>query len=432
MHQVIAGFGYFVMIFLAWTMSAHRTRFPWRVVIGGTLLQGTFAWMILNTATGLLVFQWIGDFFTQLLNFVDAGSSMVFGKDYSQHFFAFRVLPTIIFFSALMACLYHLGVMQVVVKAISRVMQVTLGTSGAESLSASANIFVGQTEAPLVIRPYVAKMTRSELMAIMVGGFATIAGGVMAAYIDMGISAAHLITASVISAPAGLMIAKVLQPEVDVPETLGVSQQELPRTTSNLIEAASTGTSDGLQLALNVGAMLIAFLALIAMVDYGLENLSAWCMAKAGIQGAPLTLTRLLGIVFSPVAWLMGIEWKECSSAGELLGLKLVATEFVAYDRLGGWLKEPPDVRPLSERSTVIITYALCGFSNFASIGIQVGGIGALAPERRRELTEIAFRAMLGGTLACCMTACIAGILWKAPVENKAETEPAAITAPAE
>ncbi len=413
MHQMIACFGYFVMIFLAWLMSSHRTRFPWRVVIGGSLLQITFAWLILNTTTGLNIFSVIGDFFTQLLGFVDAGSSMVFGKDYGQHFFAFRVLPTIIFFSALMSVLYHLGVMQVVVKAISRIMQVTLGTSGAESLSASANIFVGQTEAPLVVRPYVAKMTRSELMSIMVGGFATIAGGVMAAYIDMGISAAHLVTASVISAPAGLLIAKVLVPETEVPETLGVSHHEMPRTTKNLIEAATTGTSDGLQLALNVGAMLIAFLALIAMVDYGLEHISSWVMAKMNIEAKPLTLTSILGTLFSPLAWLMGVEWKECSAAGELFGLKLVATEFVAYERLGGWSKLAADARPLSERATVIMTYCLCGFSNFASIGIQIGGIGALAPERRRELTEIAFRAMLGGSLACCMTACLAGVLWQ-------------------
>lgn len=420
MHQIIAAFGYFVMIFFAWLMSAHRTRFPWRVVAGGTLLQFAFAWLILNTALGLTLFQWIGDFFTQLLGFVDAGSSMVFGQDYKQHFFAFRVLPTIIFFSALMSVLYHLGVMQVVVRVISRVMQVTLGTSGAESLSASANIFVGQTEAPLVVKPYVAKMTRSELMAIMVGGFATIAGGVMAAYIDMGISAAHLVTASVISAPAGLLIAKVLQPEVDIPETLGAPEQDMPRTTSNLIEAATTGTSDGLHLALNVGAMLIAFLALIAMVDYGIEHLSAWFMATVGIAGKPFTLTSILGTLFSPMAWLMGIEWKECEPAGELLGLKLVATEFVAYERLGSWTKLAPEARPLSERAVAIVTYALCGFSNFASIGIQIGGIGALAPERRRELTEIAFRAMLGGTLACCMTACIAGILWNPPAPSGA------------
>ena len=422
MHQVIAAFGYFFMIFLAWLMSSHRARFPWRVVVGGSVLQVLFAWFILDTQIGLQVFRVMGDTFTQLLSFVDAGCSMVFGSDFREHFIAFRVLPTIIFFSALMAILYHMGLMQIVVKGLSRIMQVTLGTSGAESLSASANIFVGQTEAPLVIKPYLAKMTRSELMSVMVGGFATIAGGVMAAYIEMGISAAHLLTASVISAPAALLIAKVLQPEVDTPETLGMLKNEMPRTTGNLIEAATAGTSEGLQLALNVGAMLIAFLSLIAMVDYGLEHLSGWLMARAGIKGDPLTLTGVLGTLFAPLAWLMGIEWKQCGAAGELLGLKLVATEFVAYDRLGSWLKLAPENQPVSERSAVILTYALCGFSNFASIGIQIGGIGSLAPDRRRELTEIAFRAMLGGALACCMTGCIAGILWHPSVEAESGT----------
>ena len=412
MHQVVAGVGYIAMIFFAWLMSSHRTRFPWRIVVAGTLLQMTFALLILKTETGLIVFQTTGDFFTQVQSFVDAGSKMVFGEGYLEHFIAFRVLPTIIFFSALMAVMYHLGVMQVVVRFISRIMQVTLRISGAESLSAAANIFVGQTEAPLVVRPYIGKMTRSELMSIMVGGFATIAGSVMAAYITMGISAAHLLTASVISAPAGLLIAKVLQPEVDVPETLGVSEQQMPKTTGNIIEAASNGTVDGLQLALNVGAMLIAFLGLIAMFDYGLQHLSGWLLTKSGYPGQSVTLTSSLATIFSPVAWLMGIEWKECGAAGELLGLKLVATEFVAYQKLGEWTRMAPEVRPLSERAIVILTYALCGFSNFASIGIQIGGIGALAPERRKELTEIAFRAMIGGTLACCMTACIAGILY--------------------
>ncbi len=422
MHQIVAGLGYFVMIFLAWLMSSHKGRMPWRVIIGGSLLQLLFASVLLHTKPGLETFRLMGDCFTQLLSFVDAGCEMVFGKDFREHFIAFRVLPTIIFFSALMSVLYHLGIMQVLVTVLGRVMQLTLGTSGAESLSAAANIFVGQTEAPLVVRPYLAKMTKSELMAIMVGGFATIAGGVMAAYVEMGISAAHLLTASVISAPAGLLIAKVLQPEVETPATTGTENYQMQAETGNLIEAAASGTSEGLHLALNVGAMLIAFLSLIAMVDYGLEHLSAWLMAKAGIAGPPLTLTRVLGALFAPLAWLMGIEWKECAASGELLGLKLVATEFVAYDRMSMWMKAAPDLRPLSERSAVIMTYALCGFSNFASIGIQIGGIGALAPERRRELSQIALRAMLGGALACCMTGCIAGILWQQPDPNQTES----------
>lgn len=414
MHQYIAAFGYLVMIFLAWLMSSHRSRFPGRVVVGGTLLQVTFAWLTIKTASGRKFFQAAGDCFNTLMDFVDVGNEKVFGESFRDHYFAFKVLPTIIFFSALMAVLYHLGVMPFVVRILGGIMQATLGTSGAESLSASANIFVGQTEAPLVVRPYVLKMTRSELMAVMVGGFSTVAGGVMALYVGWGIDAGHLMTASVISAPAGLLIAKVLQPEVDTPETLGLSNHKMPRETSNLIEAASTGAADGLKLALNVGAMLLAFFGLIAMVDYGLTHGSEWIFKLIGHgDWQPLTMARILGVVFSPIAWLMGVEWKECSSVGELLGLKMVATELVAYSQLDVMMGDAAtSVAPtLSKRAILISTYALCGFSNFASIGIQIGGIGAMAPERRKDLTQLGMRAMLGGTLACCMTACIAGIL---------------------
>jgi concentrative nucleoside transporter, CNT family len=414
MHQYIAAFGYFVMIFLAWLMSAHKLRFPWRVVVGGTLLQATFAWLTIKTVSGRKLFQSAGDCFNTLMDFVDVGNEKVFGESFRDHYFAFKVLPTIIFFSALMAVLYHLGVMQFVVRILGGIMQATLGTSGAESLSASANIFVGQTEAPLVVRPYVLKMTRSELMAVMVGGFSTVAGGVMALYVGWGIDAGHLMTASVISAPAGLLIAKVLQPEVDTPETLGLSNHKMPRETSNLIEAASTGAADGLKLALNVGAMLLAFFGLIAMLDYGLTHGSEWIFKLIGHSDwQPLTMSSILGVVFSPIAWLMGVEWKECASVGQLLGLKMVATELVAYSQLDVMMGDgPTGVAPtLSKRAILISTYALCGFSNFASIGIQIGGIGAMAPERRTDLTQLGMRAMLGGTLACCMTACIAGIL---------------------
>ncbi|HQZ67133.1 MAG TPA: nucleoside transporter C-terminal domain-containing protein [Planctomycetaceae bacterium] len=414
MHQYIAAFGYVVMILLTWLMSAHRMRFPWRVVLGGSLLQVVFAWLTLRTAWGRNFFEKAGQCFNTLMDFVDKGNVTVFGENFRDHYFAFKVLPTIIFFSALMSVLYHLGIMQFVVRILGYIMQVTLRTSGAESLSAAANIFVGQTEAPLVVRPYVARMTRSELMAIMVGGFATVAGGVMALYVGWGIDAGHLMTASVISAPAGLMIAKILQPEVEIPETLGLSEHAMPRTTSNLIEAATIGASDGLKLALNVGAMLIAFIGLVAMVDYGLTHGSVWAFESLGHKDwQPLTMARILGVVFSPIAWLMGVEWKECQTVGYLLGLKMVATELVAYsqlDILDG--NEATGVAAtLSQRSIVISTYALCGFANFASIGIQIGGIGAMAPERRLDLTQLGMRAMLGGTLACCMTACIAGIL---------------------
>ena len=414
MHQYIAAVGYFVMIFLAWLMSSHKQRFPWRVVLGGTILQVTFAWLTIKTEPGRIFFEKAGLCFNTLMDFVDVGNEKVFGEDFRDHYFAFKVLPTIIFFSALMSVLYHLGIMQFIVRILGYVMQVTLGTSGAESLSASANIFVGQTEAPLVVRPYVARMTRSELMAVMVGGFATVAGGVMALYVGWGIDAGHLMTASVISAPAGLLIAKVMQPEVDTPETLGVSKHAMPRETSNLIEAATTGAADGLMLALNVGAMLIAFFGLIAMLDYGLTQGSAWIFDLLGHQDwQPLTMSRILGVIFSPISWFMGVEWKECFSVGQLLGIKMVATELVAYAQLDVMMGDvDTGIAPtLSKRAIIISTYALCGFSNFASIGIQIGGIGAIAPGRRTDLTQLGMRAMLGGTLACCMTACIAGIL---------------------
>ena len=414
MHQFIAAFGYFVMILLAWLMSSHKRVFPWRVVLGGTLLQVTFAWLTIKTKPGRIFFEKAGACFNTLMDFVDEGNVRVFGESFRDHYFAFKVLPTIIFFSALMSVLYHLGVMQFIVRILGYVMQVTLGTSGAESLSASANIFVGQTEAPLVVRPYVARMTRSELMAVMVGGFATVAGGVMALYVGWGIDAGHLMTASVISAPAGLLIAKVLQPEVDTPETLGVSKHSMPRETSNLIEAATTGAADGLKLALNVGAMLLAFFGLIAMLDYGLTHGSIWAFGLLGHQDwQPLTMSGILGVIFSPIAWLMGVEWRECASVGQLLGVKMVATELVAYAQLDVMMGnvETGIAPALSKRAIIISTYALCGFSNFASIGIQIGGIGAIAPERRTDLTQLGMRAMLGGTLACCMTACIAGIL---------------------
>ncbi len=405
MERYISAFGLFVMIGLAWLMSANRRRVNWHLVAMGLLLQFGFAWLTLKTEPGRLTFDALGELFSKVLDFVDAGASFVFGKEFRNYYFAFRVLPTIIFFSSLMSVLYHLGVMQRIVTLMSWVMQRTMRTSGAESLSAAANIFVGQTEAPLVIRPYVARMTNSELMAIMVGGFATIAGGVMAAYVGMGIDAGHLMTASIISAPAGLLIAKVLQPEVDQPDTLGQVAAELPQTNSNVIEAAAEGASEGLKLALNVAAMLIAFLGLIALLD--------WCLASIGrfYFAQTWSLSLLLGSLFSPLAWLMGVPRQDCMAVGELLGIRMVANEFIAYEKLAEWTKHPPASGELTERSRVLLTYALCGFANFGSIGIQIGGIGALAPERRSDLARLGLRAMLGGTLACFMTACVAGVL---------------------
>lgn len=493
MERLISCFGLFVMIGLAWLMSSHKRQVSGRMVVGGLLLQISLALLILKTPPGEIAFRAAGDFFTQVLSYVDHGSRFMFGMsqpiempltvhhprydfagrvpagevksrlevvsarlagetlgeitvvigtrsrvfslDQSEwHIelvdwgavtaaeleqevlssgvyqtvqplsaFAFGVLPTIIFFSSLMAVMYHVGIMQRVVECFAWIMQRTLGTSGAESLSAAANIFVGQTEAPLVIRPYIGSMTQSEIMAVMVGGFATIAGGVLAAFVSMHIDAGHLITASVISAPAALLIAKVMVPETEVSPTLGTVKVTVERRSANLIEAAASGATDGLKLALNIAAMLIAFLALVAMADAIVGWTGSWF-------GQSWSLAVLLGYLFSPFAWLMGIERADCLRAGELLGLKMATNEFVAYQRLAVWVLPESGVE-LSQRSQHILTYALCGFANFSSIGIQIGGIGGIAPERRADLARLGLRAMLGGTLAAFMTACIAGVL---------------------
>ena len=415
------------MIFLAWLMSSHKRKIPWRVIGGGLTLQFALAIFILWTPPGKMMFAAAGDFFHELLKFVDAGSGFVFGVAPEEadalpdplllRTFAFGVLPTIIFFSSLMSVLYWFGIVQWIVRWMAVVMQWTLGTSGAESLSAAANVFVGHTEAPLVVRPYIPGMTRSELNALMVGGFATISGGLLGVYADMGIDVGHLITASVISAPAALLIAKVMQPEVGSPETLGEVKLHVERRGVNAIEAAAIGASDGLKLALNVGAMLIAFLALIALLDAMIGwtgGLVGWTAVQAGWAepgwDPNWSLSAALGYAFAPIAWLMGIEWKDCMPAGELLGIKMFANEFVAYDKLGRMLKDDSAVQ-ISQRSEYILTYALSGFSNFGAIGIQIGGIGGIAPTRTSDLAQLGVRAMLGGTLVCCMTACVAGIL---------------------
>jgi len=413
-ERLISLLGLFSMIGIAWAMSSYRRRVPWRIIGGGLLLQFVFALLILKTGPGQAIFLWMGDFFKQILGYVDKGAAFMFdvyprpGDDplpppYTLwRSFAFGVLPTVIFFSSLMAILYHVGFMQKVVQFFAWIMQKTLGTSGAESLSAAANIFVGQTEAPLVIRPYVKEMTNSELNAVMVGGFATIAGGVLAAYVAMGVNAGHLITASVISAPAALLIAKVMQPEVEISKTMGTVNLAVEKTSANVVEAAAGGASDGMKLALNIAAMLIAFVALVHMGN----ALFAWVGGWFGFEGESMwSMQRAFGLVFAPLAWLMGIPWSECGLAGEIIGTKTVLNEFVAFADLATRKAE------FSERSFVILTYALAGFANFSSIGIQLGGIGGIAPERRSDLARLGLRAMIGGTLAAFMTACVAGLL---------------------
>ncbi len=410
MAQYTSLLGLAVMIGLAWLMSSHKRLFPWRVVFGGLVLQFAFAVIILRTTPGEWIFEWVNTVFVKLLDCVEAGSLFVFGTDFAEHFFAFKVLPTIIFFSALMSVFYYYGVIQKIVGLFALVMQKTLGTSGAETLSSAANVFVGQTEAPLVIRPYISSMTTSELNAVMVGGFATMAGGVLGALSEMGFEAGHLLSASVISAPGALLLSKVMQPETETPKTLGNVQIDIEEKSTNVLEAVAVGTTGGMKLALNVGAMLIVFLAMITLINV----IVGWVGTQFGYIGpdgdAMWSLEAALSYMFYPLAWLIGVETNDCMAAGQLMGLKMATNEFVAYGRLSEWA-DPESAVQISDRSRIILTYALCGFANFSSIGIQLGGIGGIAPNRQGDLARLGLRAMLGGTLAAFMTGCIAALL---------------------
>jgi CNT family concentrative nucleoside transporter len=403
--------GLIVIMTIAYSLSTNRRAIDRRTVVWGLGLQIFFALLVLKTALGRQVFQTLGGVINRLLNFAYVGSSFVFGPmgdnvlwprimttvlgpegaRYSV-VFAFQVLPTIIFIAALFAILYYFGVMQLVVRAFAVVMRRVMRASGAESLNVAASIFMGQTEAPLTIRPYLPRMTESELMTVMTSGMAHISGGIMAAYILFGIEAQHLLTAVIMTAPGTLMMAKMFVPETEVPETMGTVKLELERTDVNVIDAAGRGTGEGLALALNVGAMLISFLALIALLN-----------ALLGLAG--LSLQQIFGWVFAPIAWSMGVPWRDAPIIGNLLGTRMAANELVAYSQLG------PMKPILDPRSFTIATFALCGFANFSSIGIQIGGIGALAPTRRHDLARLGLRAMLAGTLANFITATIAGFL---------------------
>lgn len=418
--RLISILGLVVLIFLAWCLSSNRKRFPWRIVSLGLLLQFTLAAIVLLTAEGRALFELANSAVIGFQQFVGQGSGFVFGlfpdaaakvegdKMFPLGSFAFGVLPTVIVFSSLMAVLYHLGWMQLLVRGVAWGMQKTLGTSGPETLAAAANIFVGHTEAPLVVRPYLDKLSISELNALMVGGYATVTGSLLVTYASMGAEVGHLITASVISGPAALMIAKVMQPE-DPDHAVETSLKlSMDRTAPNIIGAAAQGASDGLKLALNIAAMLIAFLALLALADFCVAQAAA-VVGFRDAQGNPtLSFTVILSYVFTPIAWLIGVPWNEALDAGQLLGIKIVANEIVAYEQLSEMLTR--DTQPLSDRTRNIMTYALCGFSNFSAIAIQVGGIGGLAPKRKDDIARLGLRAMLGGTIACLMTASIAGI----------------------
>jgi CNT family concentrative nucleoside transporter len=478
-ERSVSFLGIFVMIGLAWLVGGLRKDVKWKPVIVGTVLQIVFAALIFfnprdpNSIMGgnwpawmpvpRDIFDVFNDAFIRLLGFTAQGSKFLFGSFVFQGEvqpqlinFAFGVLPTIIFFSSFMTVLYHLGIMEQIVKFFGWIMVRAMGTSGAESLSASANIFVGQTEAPVVVKPFIEKMTQSELMAIMTGGFATVAGGVMALYVGalqevFPDIAGHLVAASVMSAPAGLVMAKLIVPETEVPETMGKLDLRLEKPDANVIEAASRGASEGLQLAFNVAGMLLAFIALIALLNFfvglpslwhnegELETLVEYFKAKALVvpegcapasdekllscidqmrvaAGAPavdpwpaLTMQKLVGYLFWPLAWVMGTPTQDCLIVAQMLGTKTVVNELVAYLDLGAILRDPNT--QISHRAAVITTYALCGFSNFSSIAIQIGGLGSLAPNRRSDLARLGLRAMVAGSLACFQTATIAGIL---------------------
>jgi CNT family concentrative nucleoside transporter len=396
--QILFGlFGLAVLLGIAWVFSLDRKNVDWKLVATGVALQIGFASLVLLVPGGRLVFDWLGALFVKVLSFVAAGSTFIFGSlmDTSKFgfIFAFQVLPTIIFVAALFAILYHLGVMQVIVTLLARVMTRLMGASGAESLNAAAGVFMGQTEAPLTIRPYLNAMTRSELLCVMTSGMAHISAGIMGAYIFVGHVEPKLLLASVLmTSPGSILIAKILIPETGTPQTAGTVKLDVARSDANLVGAAARGTSEGLSLALNVAAMLISFLALIALVNVIL-----------GIFG--LTLETILGYVFSPVALLIGVPFRDVRAVGSLLGLRMVANEFIAYTALG------PLKPTLDPRSFTLATLALCGFANLSSIGIQIGGIGALAPNRRHDLARLGLRAMFAGTLANFMTATIAGFL---------------------
>jgi len=499
--------GIFILVAISYLMSVDRKHINWRPVVWGIVLQIVFGLIVLSDTVGIFFFNFVDSVVNVLLSFSEEGAAFVFGRlAYGPAdprglnegmFFFFSVLPTIIFFSSLMTVLYHLGVMQFVVGIIAKIMQKTMKTSGAETLSAAANIFVGQTEAPLVIKPFIKNMTTSELHAVMTGGFATVAGGVMAAYVlflkdYIPNIAGHLVTASIMSAPASLAVSKIIYPQTEHSETAGDAEIKVEKPDSNVIEAAARGASEGMTLMLNVAAMLAAFVGLIAMINYGLEKFSDAASVIAGrnpykmylltddianikegdiikIEGANKTyvftvkknlddsvivkerlrvnfkesaymverdgknvflstgligrkplffinLSIIFGIIFAPISWSMGVPWKESAVVGRLLGEKLILTEFIAYLNLSGILQNGYEtlsgaVIHLSQRSAVIASYALCGFANFASIGIQIGGIGGIAPNKRSTLAKIGLRAMFAGAIAACMTGTIAGIL---------------------
>jgi CNT family concentrative nucleoside transporter len=405
MEQYTGILGVIILLGIAYLMSNNRSLIDKKLIFWGLGLQISFAFIILKTPLGKSLFSYLNIIIIKLISFADAGSDFLFTSfipDIGYHAalvnFAFRALPVIIFFSSLIAVTYYFGIIQFIIKRISFIMEKTMKTSGAETLSVSANIFVGQTEAPILIRPFIASMTKSELMAVMVGGFATVAGSVMALYVswlnNIPNIAGHLLAASVMSAPAALMIAKIIYPETESPKTISSKSIIMKTKDTNAMDAIGRGATDGIKLAANVAAMLIAFISIVAMVNFilGFGNTS---------------LQEILGILFKPIAWSMGVPWEEAKIVGTLMGEKIVLTELIAFGDLSNFIEN----NTLSERSSIIASYALCGFANFGSIGIQLGGIGSMAPNRRSDLSNLVIKAMIGGALASWLTASIAGVL---------------------
>ena len=407
-HSPISRFtgliGIALILGLGFLVSHNRKAIRWSVVAWGLGLQLAFGIFVLRVPLGQSIFRWLGDFVGSILAFSYAGSSFVFGELGRQHssigvVFAFQILPAIIFVSALFAILYYLGIMQIIVRAFALVMSKVMGASGAESLNVAASIFMGQTEAPLTIRPFLSRMTRSELMTVMTSGMAHISGSIMAAYIAFGIEARHLLTAVIMTAPGTIMMAKLMEPETEVPVTYGNVKLDMPKTDVNVLDAAARGTSEGLHLMLNVIAMLVSFIALVALINglFGvIHDQLAWF---------PASLQIVLGWLGRPVAWVLGVPWQDSQTIGGLMGTRTVLNEFIAFSQLG------PLKDSLDPKSFVIASFALAGFANFSSVGIQIGGIGALVPERKSDLARLGFRAMLAGTLANFLSACIAGML---------------------
>lgn len=401
--------GLIVLLALAWLFSTNRKAIRWRVVATGIGLQILFAVFVMRVRWGQRAIAAAGDGARRLLACSFAGSHFVFGEAGAQNsslgfIFAFQVLPAIIFIAAFFAILYYFGIMQLVIRLIATVMEKTMGASGAESLNVAASIVMGQTEAPLTIRPFLPRLTQSELMVVMTAGMAHVSGSIMAAYIATGVAPEHLLAAVIMTAPGTLTMAKMLVPETEVPETARGATLPKEERASNVLEAAAKGTSDGLGLALNVAAMLISFLAIIFLVNSllgGAHNL----LAAHGFKWFPSSLEKIFGVLFAPVAFIIGVPWRDCMAIGNLLGTRMVLNELVAFTMLGG------QKTALDPRSFTIATFALCGFANFSSIGIQIGGLGALAPSRRADLARLGFKAMIAGTMANLMSACIVGVL---------------------